>query len=328
MITRAVDTLPERRAAAPIRPQDFDLRLLIALHAVATEGTFGRAAERLGYTQSAVSQQIAALEKVLGAPVFDRPGGPRPVELTPLGRLLLDRTGRLLDTLDAMSQDVQRFRSGELGRIDIGTIQSTSTAMVPTILRKLLERRPGLDTRLVEKYEEADLLDLLVRGALDLTFVVNGEPPGVESIDLLADPFIVLARAKDVADGPVSVERLARGPLIGQLGSTCQDVIDQSLRDAGCEPDYVFRSADNGAVIAMVRAGLGLAVLPRLAVAGELDDPRIVIRPLDPPIPDRIIRLAWRSGRTLSPAAELFRSIAKQVAADLTRRDPRLLSSR
>lgn len=306
----------------PVRPQDLDLRLLVALHAVATEGTFGRAATRLGYTQSAVSQQIAALEKVVGAPLFDRPGGPKPVELTPLGRVLVTRSGELMGTLDCLAQDVQRFRAGELGRIDIGTIQSTSTGLVPTILRRLLIERPGLETRLVEKYEETELLDLLLQGSLDVTFVVNGNPPGVDSVELLVDPFVVVARTEDVGEGSVPVDRLTVGPLIGQLGSTCQEAVDAGLREAGCDADYVFRSADNGAVISMVRAGLGIAVLPRLAVLDALDDPRLAIRPLDPPIPDRVIRLAWRSGRTLSPAAERFRNIAVDVAAEMGRRHP------
>src|SRR6186997_2567225 len=69
--------------------RDLEIRHLAALDAVATEGTFGRAAERLGYTQSGVSQQIATLERTLGGAVFDRPGGPRPVRLTPLGKLVL-----------------------------------------------------------------------------------------------------------------------------------------------------------------------------------------------------------------------------------------------
>jgi DNA-binding transcriptional LysR family regulator len=320
--------VPHPVQQAPVRPQDLDLRLLVALHAVATEGTFGRAAERLGYTQSAVSQQIGTLERVVGAPLFDRPGGPKPDELTPLGRVLLTRAGELMGTLDCLAQDVQRFRAGELGRIDIGTIQSTSTALVPQILRRLLAERPGLETRLVEKYEETELLDLLLQGSLDVTFVVNGYPPGVDSVDLLVDPFVVVARAEDVGDGPVPVGRLADGPLIGQLGSTCQEVIDAGLRDAGCEPDYVFRTADNTAVIAMVRAGLGIALLPRLAVLDVLDDPRLAIRPMDPTIPDRVIRLAWRSGRTLSPAAERMRTIAGEVAAEMGRRYPALAPTR
>jgi DNA-binding transcriptional LysR family regulator len=312
----------------PVRVQDLDTRLLLAFRAVALEGTFGRAAARLGYTQSAVSQQIAALERVLGAAVFDRPGGPRPVELTPLGRQMLARTGELVGVLESISKDVQHYLSGDLGRIGIGTIQSTSTALLPAILRRLLAERPGLQTRLEERYEEADLLDLLLRGELDVTFVVNGNPPGIDSVDVLVDPFVVLARAQDVDDGPITIDRLAAGPLIGQVGSTCQDVIDAGLREAGCEPDYVFRSADNGAVVSMVRAGLGLALLPRLAVLEELDDPRLAIRPPVPAIPDRVIRLAWRRDRTLSPAVLRFRAIAIEVAAELGRAHPILAPAR
>ena len=308
----------------PVRVQDLDTRLLLAFRAVATEGTFGRAALRLGYTQSAVSQQIASLERILGAELFDRPGGPRPVELTPLGRLLFERAGDLVGVLESISKDVQRYRLGDLGRVDVGTIQSTSTALLPTILRRLLAERPGLQTRLEERYEETELLNLLLAGDLDVTFVVNGNPPGIDSIDVLVDPFVVLARAEDVGVGPVSVDRLSAGPLIGQVGSTCQDVIDGGLRDAGCEPDYVFRSADNGAVVSMVRAGLGLALLPRLAVLDEMDDPRLAVRPMEPAIPDRVIRLAWRAGRTLSPAAQRFCAIAIEVAAELGRRYPGL----
>lgn len=246
------------------------------------------------------------------------------MDLTPLGRLMFERTGVLVGVLESISKDVQRFRAGDLGRVDVGTIQSTSTALLPAILRRLLVERPGLQTRLEERYEERELLDLLLRGDLDVTFVVNGYPAGIDSIDVLVDPFVVLARAEDVPDGPVTVERLSAGPLIGQVGSTCQDVIDAGLREAGCDPDYVFRSADNGAVVSMVRAGLGLALLPRLAVLDELDDPRLAVRPLAPAIPDRVIRLAWRSGRTLSPAARRFCEIAVEVAAELSRRYPAL----
>jgi DNA-binding transcriptional LysR family regulator len=97
-----------------INLRELELRHLVALDAVATEGTFGRAAERLGYTQSAVSQQIAALERILGEKVFDRPGGPRPVVLTPLGAQLLEWGRELLARVDAMSLDLDLFRTGSV----------------------------------------------------------------------------------------------------------------------------------------------------------------------------------------------------------------------
>ena len=84
--------------------RELELRHLIALDAVATEGTFGRAAVRLGYTQSAVSQQIAALERIVGGSLFDRPGGPRPVALTPLGELVLIHARDIIDRVDAAGE--------------------------------------------------------------------------------------------------------------------------------------------------------------------------------------------------------------------------------
>ena len=114
--------------------RDLDMRLLVAFDAIATEGTFGRAAERLGYTQSAVSQQIASLERVIGEQAFDRPGGPRPVELTPLGAHLLEHSRALLAQLDRISDDLDQFRTGDAGRLRVGTFQSVSNTVLPSLI--------------------------------------------------------------------------------------------------------------------------------------------------------------------------------------------------
>jgi DNA-binding transcriptional LysR family regulator len=118
------------------RLRDLEVRHLIALDAVSSEGTFGRAAEKLGYTQSAISQQIAALEKVVGGKLFDRPGGPRPVEITPLGSEVLDVARDLLGRVESAGHRIDRFRSGEIGQITVGTFQSTSAAVLPLVVRQ------------------------------------------------------------------------------------------------------------------------------------------------------------------------------------------------
>ena len=130
--------------------RDLELRHLAALDAVATEGTFGRAAVRLGYTQSAVSQQIAALERLVGGALFDRPGGPRPVELTPLGKLVLGHARDIIARVDATGDAVSRFLAGEVGRIDIGTFQSVSNVLLPAIVQRLRSDYPNVDIRLFE----------------------------------------------------------------------------------------------------------------------------------------------------------------------------------
>ena len=97
---------------------DVELRYLRAMAVIAEEGTFGQAAARLGYTQSSVSQQIAALEKAVGGPVFDRPGGPKPVRITPLGEVVLAHGRDLLRRAEALNDAVDRFLAGN-GRIDM-----------------------------------------------------------------------------------------------------------------------------------------------------------------------------------------------------------------
>lgn len=302
--------------------RDLEIRHLVALDAVAEAGTFGRAAQRLGYTQSAVSQQIAALERTVGAPLFDRPGGPRPVTLTPLGELLVTHARAVLERVDAASTDIERFQAGAIGRIDIGTFQSVSTALLPSLLARLRLEHPHVEARLVESDDHDEILRQTLEGQLDVSFLVHDTPAEIEKIDLLTDPFVVVALPGDVADGPMPARMLNDVSLIGEQDSSCQRIVDDGLHTIGVEPDYVFRTSDNSAIAAMVRAGVGMAVVPLLSV--ELEDPRTVVRHIDPPIPPRHISLGWRRGRTLSPAASRFIEIAREMTAEL--RDRQLAS--
>lgn len=294
------------------------MRHLIALDTVAREGTFGRAADSLGYTQSAVSQQIAALERLVDGKVFDRPGGPRPVELTPLGHRLLDGARELIGRVDAIDNDLDRFRTGEVGRLTIGTFQSTSATLLPKVVGRMRQELPDVEIAVIESDLDHELEEALGRGELDLSFVVGDWGPAYESTHLLDDPFVVVTRPGQFPDGPIQVEDLRGEPMVGQHTNSCQLLNESGLRERGLEPDYVFRTNDNGTVTAMVRAGLGVAVLPLLCV--EADDPRIVLHQVDPPMLDRRIGLAWRAGRTPAPAAQRFIDLACEAAAELTSR--------
>lgn len=295
--------------------RDLELKHLIALEAVAREGTFGRAATQLGYTQSAVSQQIAALERLVEGKVFDRPGGPRPVELTPLGHRLLDGARELLGRVDAIDHDLRRFREGEVGRLAVGTFQSMSATVLPLVVGRLRRDHPDIELTVVESDQDDELNQSLTRGDLDLSFALDDGLGTQEMTHLLDDPFVLVARPGQFPDGPVAVRDLIGLPHIGQPACSCQLRSESGLRERGLDPDYVFRSADNGTVIAMVRAGLGVAVLPLLCV--DPDDPRTAIHLLDPPMPDRRIGVAWRSGRTLSPLAERFIELAVEAGREV-----------
>ncbi len=295
--------------------RDVEVRQLRALQAVADEGSFGRAAERLGFTQSAISQQIAALERAVGDKVFDRPGGPKRVELTPTGSLVLGYASRLFEQMRIAEDGLRSLRAGEVGRLVVGSFQSISVNVLPAVVGRLRSERPGLSVRCVEEDENEDLIGQLLSDELDLTFL-SGEPndDAIETTTLLVDPFVLVspAAAADPITDPTLLDGVA---MIGQSPCACQLSIEEALRDLGVTPDYVFRTNDNAAVQAMVRAGMGYAILPNLAV--DPHDPGVVVSTMNPPITPRVLVLARRRGRTLPPSAERFTELALAVCGDL-----------
>jgi DNA-binding transcriptional LysR family regulator len=292
--------------------RDLEVRHLVAFDAVAREGTFGRAADKLGYTQSAISQQIASLERLVDGKLFDRPGGPKPVELTPLGEQLLGSARELLARVDAVGEDLDRFRTGEVGRLTVGTYQSVSAKVLPLVVGRMRSEQPDVEIRVFESDVDDELDVALARGELDLSFVVGDWVGHFESRHLFDDPFVLVARPGDYKPGTVRLAELQGAPMVGQHANSCQIMNEMGLRAAGLEPNYVFRTNDNGTVSAMVKAGLGVAVMPLLCV--DPDDPGIELHPLRPALPDRRISIAWRKGRTLSPVAERFIEISHEVS--------------
>jgi DNA-binding transcriptional LysR family regulator len=292
---------------------DVELRHLTALAAIAEEGSFGRAATLLGYTQSTVSQQIAALERAVGGAVFDRPGGPRRVRLTPLGSVVLDHGRELLAKAEALAHAVDRFKAGG-GRIDIGTFQSVSNVILPSVVSRLRDEYPDCDIRLSEEEPEHPRI-----GDLDLLFYDGRVDGDVEHRKLLDDPYLLVAGAGTFPEGPVPLELLDGAPMVAWPLTCDQPAMEQAVARGGASPQVVFRSAVNDTLLSMVRAGLGSAVLPWLAIRGAdvPSDDRLRVHELRPLLPVREIYLHWRAGRTHSPLAARAIEIAVEVAAEL-----------
>jgi DNA-binding transcriptional LysR family regulator len=288
---------------------DVELRHLVTMAAVVDEGSFGRAAQRLGYTQSSVSQQIAALEKAVGGAVFDRPGGPKPVRITPLGKVVLMYGRDLLDRAQAMTAALDRFQAGE-GRVDIATFQSLSNVILPPVVRRLRGEFPGCDIRLFEEESETPQVE-----QVDLVFFDRRVDGDIEHLKLLDDPYLLVAPRGDLPDGPVRLNRLHRRPMVAWPPTCEQPRVEQAFARAGVQPQIVFRAAANEAVLSMVRAGIGSAILPWLVLQGAnvASDPALSIHELRPPFPPREIYLLWQAGRTHSPLA----ARAIQIAADV-----------
>lgn len=297
-----------------------DLRHLIALKAIADEGSFGRAAESLGYTQSAVSQQIASLERIVGMRLVERPGGPRPVSLTEAGSILLRHAEAIQARLLAAKADMSALEAGAAGRLRVGTFQSAGTKIIPALLRRFGESHPGVEVVLRESQNEAELLEMIERGELDLTFWTLPVGPGpYETLELLRDPYVLLVPAGSplaAAARTPSLKEIVLQPLIGFNHCNAMDQVESQLAAAGRAPNFVFRSDNNGTVQGLVGAGVGISVAPRLTV--ELDDPTVEVIDLHGRIPPRVIGLVWHSDRHRSPAAEAFAASALTVCRDLS----------
>ena len=297
-----------------------ELRHLAALEAVASEGTFGRAAERLGYTQSAVSQQIAALERIVGGKLLDRPGGPRAVSLTDAGRLLLRHAEAITARLEAARADMVALQAGETGALRVATYQSIGARVLPEVMRRFMAGWPGIELGLSEPTTDPELYAFVESGDVDLAFTSLPTPDGpFEAVELMSDPYVLLVPA----DSPLAKRRsatladLGDTPLIGANVCSSGVAIENALRGAGYDVDYKFQSDDNGTLQGLVAAGFGVALWPLLAITPG--DDRVKVLRLEPAMPRRRIAVVWHADRHRTPAAQAFVEIAREVSAAVER---------
>jgi DNA-binding transcriptional LysR family regulator len=295
-----------------------ELRHLIALKTIAEVGTFGKAATRLGYTQSAISQQIAMLERIVGQRLIDRPGGPRPVSLTEAGELLLRHADAIAARLQAAQADLAALDAGDAGPLRIGTYQSVGARVLPELLREFSVDWPQVEITLQESADDRELLAMVERGDLDLSFAVLPLDPGpCESVELLRDPYVLVVPAGSslaARDRVPTLRELVEHPLISHRTCRTTKHVEDRLRQAGSEPRIAFRTDDNGTVQGLVAAGVGIAIVPRLTV--DETDPAIDVVDLGERVPPRLVGIAWHRDRRRTRAAEAFVELAQRITAD------------
>jgi molybdate transport repressor ModE-like protein len=295
-----------------------ELRHLAALEAVAREGTFGRAAESLGYTQSAVSQQIQTLERIVGERLLERPGGPRAVSLTEAGALLLRHAEAIVARLHAAQADMVALAQGYGGRLRIGTFQSVGARVLPEVLSRYAAAWPHVEIQLTDSPSDEELLRLVERGELDLAFAMPPLPEGpFDALELLADPYVLLVPAAHelAVRSRASLADVGDLTLIGNRACRSTALAEGELAQRGVRVEVAFRSDDNGTVQGLVGAAFGVALVPLLAV--DQNDERVRVLELDPAIPNRRVSLAWHRDRHRSPAARAFADIAVDVCAEV-----------
>jgi len=296
-----------------------EFRHLAALEAIVETGSFAAAARRLGYTQSAISQQIAVLERVTEMQLLERPGGRRAVTATEAGDRLLRHAARATAALRAAEADLHALAEGEAGTLRVATFQSIGVRVIPPVMRLYVARRPAIEVKLVEA-DQRLLIEQLVRGELDLAFVADPAETAIEQAEVLSDPYVLLAPARsELAQSAkmVSIREIARLPLIAYRLPAHGG--EAHIRRKGFDPRIVFRSDDSGIVQGLVGAGVGYALVPRLTV--DRSDTDVAVLDVRG-IPPREIGLAWHADRRLSPAAMSFVEVVEEVAARVRAGEP------
>ncbi|BCJ38287.1 LysR family transcriptional regulator [Actinocatenispora thailandica] len=264
-----------------------ELRLLRTFRAVATTGSFTRAAADLGYVQSNVTAQIKSLEREVGAPLFERLG--RRIVITDAGRRLVEYADRILRLADDARAELHALSAGDgdlVGTLRIGAAETLCAYRLPHVLRALADRHPRLRVvfRPAARTELlADLSAARLDAALLLEEPIAGTGLAVES--LAVEPLRLVAAPDHKLAGATSVSPadLADQPLIQvEEGCAHREVFDRQLRAAGVAPPVLAEFVSLEAVKQCAVAGLGVAMLPAVAMAGELRRGDLVVLPWHP----------------------------------------------
>ncbi|MER5474987.1 LysR family transcriptional regulator [Streptomyces sp. NPDC002935] len=280
-----------------------DVRRLQVLRAVVTSGTVTAAAAHLGYTPSAVSQQVAALEKQAGTALLERVG--RGVRPTAAGLLLTEHAALISSAVAQAETALADLRAGRTGRLAVRYFATAGSTLVAPALARLRAEHPGVrvDLRLTDP---DDPFQEVARGRADLAVVVQTRDrvgDGFRLIRLLDDPYAaVLPLGHPLAgEETIDLSALSGEQWVGsEPPGPCLEPVIDSCAAAGFSPDFVIQSEDYATAQGFVAAGLGVGLMPRLGLRNQ--HPGVVVRPVRNPEPVRVISAAVREIAFEQPA--------------------------
>jgi len=299
-----------------------DVKRLKVLREVSVRGSFSAAAESLAYTQSAVSQQIAALEREAGTTLVER--NARGVRLTDAGRALVAHADVILARLADAEAELEAIAGARGGRLRLVSFPTAGATIAPRAIARFRERHPGVEVTLAPR-EPDEGLDCLKSGECDIALTVeSGFEPivdrAIERRHLLDDPFYLCVPAGHRIATKV---RVRLGDLAEEawiLGTTgrCPDgrILERASQAAGFEARVAFQSDDYTAIQGFVAAGVGVCLIPDLALVAVRDD--VVIRCLEGRPLVRHVLAATLAGGYVSPAAAAMLDILDEVGREWT----------
>jgi DNA-binding transcriptional LysR family regulator len=296
------------------------------LREVAVRGSFSAAAEALSFTQSAVSQQIAALEREAGTLLVQR--NARGVRLTEAGEALVRHAEAILARLDEAEAELEAIAGLRGGRLRLAAFESAAASLMPLAIAAFRAAHPAVELSLILT-EPEDSAPLLKTGEIDLAIGydsrVRGEVDGIARHHLLSDPMFLVMQA----DHPLARKRnlrladLADDPWIaGTSDCECNRLITRACAVAGFEPRIEFQTDDYAAMQGFVAAGVGVSLIAELGLTSVRDD--VVVRGLGRDTPVREVYAATAADAYRTPATEAMLGILAEVAERYENRRPQL----
>jgi DNA-binding transcriptional LysR family regulator len=290
---------------------------IVVLREVARRGSFSGAAESLGYTQPAVSRQIATLEAETGAVLVKRTANG--ARLTDAGEVLVRHAEAIFAAIDDAEDELRAVIGLEAGRVRLATFSSAAATIVPLAIARFRDQHPLVELA-VEIIEEEESIPRLRCGELDIA-LSNGveSAPGelIEHVHLFEDPmYAALPAAHRLVDLPeIRLRDLAGEPWMLGTTTTCPDarMFKRACHEAGFEPKIAFENDDYHAILGFVAAGVGVALIPDLVARGARED--VVIRSLGSDAPVRQVMAAVPAGYR-APAADAMLEILLEVGSE------------
>lgn len=294
------------------------LRQLRYFEALARHGHFGRAAEVCAVSQPALSMQIRELEDGLGAPLFER--GARQVRLTGFGEDFAPRVRAILAQVDELGDMARAARDRLLGRLRIGVIPTVAPYLLPRIIGDLTRTHPELDLH-VRETVTSRLIEELLDGRLDTAVVaLPVSEPGLTEVALFSEDF-VLVRPADEADHPVPDREGLREMrlLLLEEGHCFRDQALSFCNMQPAPPRELLDGSSLSTLVQMVGAGIGVTLIPDMAVGVETRSADVAVQRFASPRPSRSVGMVWRNttplARQLQGIAELIRASAERPGA-------------
>ena len=280
--------------------------------ALAQHGHFGHAAEACAISQPALSLQIKELEEILGAPLVER--GPRHIRLTSLGEAFALRARDIIRAVDELG-DLARASSGPLtGPLRMGVIPTVAPYLLPAVIKALTEHYPGVDLRPREAVTQK-LIEDLMEGRLDAAIVaLPVSEPSLTEYPLFDEEFVLVRPLEDEKKPVPSVEMLRDMRLLLLEEGHC--FRDQALSFCNISsplPPNVMEGSSLSTLVQMVGAGMGVTLIPQMAVPVETRSAPVSVAPLDVPRPSRAIGMVWRKTNPLSDQFENIADVVRQA---------------